>query len=465
VRQKVQKYLFILLIFFYQNAFPQQVKLNIGKSSISLQEEFTITITFPKDLKKEYQSFSYSAFPEFDTFLKSRTEYTEDKEAKVFKIIQSYKPTKTGKISLNPFKIKIGEKILSSPGTIVNVRNSTGKFKSKEPEKLEFKEEEQNIKFSVGCDEKEVYAGQGFLVTASLLIGVNNKVKIHFKDLHQQAIDIARMLTPSSCLMDEYSKGLIHNPSFDSIKIGNQYFKILKLFEARFYPITSEDITIPEINFDLIKYKLAKAQNVIWWKSEELNLRSNKTLIKVKELPDHPLRDAVPVGTFRLKEAISSNKIQTGQTLHYTAIIQGEGNLDMILSPLFKEGNALDIFAPSVKQRIVKEKNNIGGKVFEYSIVPKEPGDYNLGNYYKWIYFDPHKKVYDTLISHTVIHISGESLKNKEITSSYIGSFYELAGKESNRLRSTEKDESIKFFANIIILFMLVSTAILVFKR
>jgi hypothetical protein len=61
--------------------------------------------------------------------------------------------------------------------------------------------------------------------------------------------------------------------------------------------------------------------------------------------------------------------------------------------------------------------------------------------------------------------VSGESLKNKEITSSYIGSFYELAGKESNRLRSTEKDESIKFFANIIILFMLVSTAILVFKR
>jgi hypothetical protein len=88
-----------------------------------------------------------------------------------------------------------------------------------------------------------------------------------------------------------------------------------------------------------------------------------------------------------------------------------------------------------------------------------------LSDYYKWIYFDPYKKVYDTLTSHTVIHVSGESLKNKEITSSYIGSFYELAGKESNRLRSTEKDESIKFFANIIILFMLVSTAILVFKR
>ncbi|MBX9853268.1 MAG: hypothetical protein K2X86_16105, partial [Cytophagaceae bacterium] len=98
-------------------------------------------------------------------------------------------------------------------------------------------------------------------------------------------------------------------------------------------------------------------------------------------------------------------------------------------------------------------------------IIPKEPGVFSLSDYFHFIYFDPVKEQYDTLKSRIPVIVQGESQKNKSISSTELDNFKALANQESNKLRSKEKDEDIKLFANIIILFMLVTTAILIFRR
>ena len=107
----------------------------------------------------------------------------------------------------------------------------------------------------------------------------------------------------------------------------------------------------------------------------------------------------------------------------------------------------------------------MGEKSFSYYAIPKEPGEYNLGDYFSWIYFDPRKEQYDTLRSDIKINVSGESFKNTYISSNDLGSFYNNIPFEDNTLISLNSKGYINLVVNVLILFMVVVTAIFMFKE
>lgn len=461
---RYQKLLFsIFLLCILQTASSQDIEL--GKTTIRPDEEFTITLTFPKEDRKGFKAFP---FPEIQNFIKVKTQYEEDKKSKVYKVVQRYKPLKSGKFKVQPFKVSVGEMEVVSEGTSITVLNVPSKKQAPDAElqKMEFKSEKEEIYFKVSADKTQIYIGEGFTLTASLLIGENNQTGFNFFDLNEQILNISRSLATTNCLIDEYSKGMIEQLQFDSVRIDNKLYKRLKLFEAQAYPVTSLNFNFPSVEFKILKYSTARDKNDIFWKAEELKLSSSSLKIKVKELPEHPLKDKVPIGALQLKESISSGTVKTGISFRYKISIFGNGNLSMVMAPHIKENENLDFYSPEINQfTSVKDGIRTSQKNFTYDIIPKEPGSYQLSDYFQWIYFNPIKNKFDTLRSKIKLTVMGESLKNKEISSTDLGSFYELAGKESNQLRSKEKDQSIKFFANIIILFMLVTTAILIFRR
>jgi hypothetical protein len=452
-----------LLLISTQVSLAQDIEL--GKTNLRAGEEFSIAIVFPKENKKEFKAFP---FPEIQDFIKVQTHIEEDKKAKIYKVIQTYRPLKAGKFKMQAFKIIVGDKTISSSGATINVLGVSSKQLKLKPEfqNAQFKSEKEEFFLKVSTDKNAVFAGEGLMLTASLLIGENNKTGFNFFDLNDQLLKVARNLSANNCMIDDNSRGMIEQLKFDSIKIGNKIYKRIKIFEAKVYPINSTDIKFPSIEFKLLKYLTARVQNDILWKAEELSLKSQPLRIKVKELPDHPLKEKVTVGSFQIKEGVSFNKIKTGQSFKYSITVTGNGNISAILAPEINENDNLAFFTPEIKQYyFTKEGILLGQKIFTYNIIPKEPGQYNMGDYFEWVYFNPFKNNYDTLKSQMHVTVTGESQKNREISSTDLGSFYELAGKESNKLRSKEKDQSIKFFANILILFMLVTTAILIFRR
>lgn len=459
---RYQNILFTILLFsLFKSAVSQDIKL--GKSTIRPDEEFTIILTFPKEDKKALKSFS---FPEIQNFIKVRTQYEEDKKSKIYKVTQSYKPLKAGKFKLQAFKINVEEIEFSSQGTSITVLNVPSRKPETEFQNIEFKSENEEILFRVSSDKNPIYVGEGFTLTASLLIGENNQTGFNFFDLNEQILNLSRSLATTNCLIDEYSKGMIEQLQFDSVRIDTKLYKRLKLFETQAYPVNALNFKFPSVEFKILTYRTARDKNDILWKAEELKLTSAPLKIRVKELPEHPLKDKVPVGVLQLKESISSGKVKTGKSFRYRISIVGNGNLSTVMAPQIKENENLDFYSPEIKQfTSIKDGIRTGQKIFTYDIIPKEPGSYLLSDYFQWIYFNPLKNNYDTLRAKIKLTAMGESLKNKEISSTDLGSFYELAGEESNQLRSKEKDQSIKFFANIIILFMLVTTAILIFRR
>jgi len=158
---------------------------------------------------------------------------------------------------------------------------------------------------------------------------------------------------------------------------------------------------------------------------------SKPKMVKVKELPPHPLRDAVAVGNYKLEERLPRTQLQTGQSISYDFNVYGEGNISSIAKPTLDKTGAFDFYEPNVKQSINREGGHVTGtKAFSYFMIPKEPGNYKLGDYFQWIFFNPQTKKYDTLRSHQVVNVTGESFKNQAIGSNDLGSFYDQGEKQ-----------------------------------
>ena len=98
-------------------------------------------------------------------------------------------------------------------------------------------------------------------------------------------------------------------------------------------------------------------------------------------------------------------------------------------------------------------------------MIPKEPGDFKLRNYFQWVFFNPNTKKYDTLRSNYTLSIQGESQKNQFIESTDLGKFYDRLEASDNQIQYAGAFDWMKVSLNIFILVMLAGSAYLVFKK
>ena len=181
--------------------------------------------------------------------------------------------------------------------------------------------------------------------------------------------------------------------------------------------------------------------------------------VKVIDLPDHPLKDEVIVGNFRLREKINKEKLKTGESFNYDFEIVGEGNISSIKEPEINK-NSIDFYSPNSQQIINREKSKVyGSKKFSYYAIPNVPGDYNLSDNIYWIYFNSNKKKYDTLKTNITLSVTGEIKDRINKNNSDLSNIISLIKLKPNNLKSHKKQVDISIFLNIIILTLLIITS------
>src|SRR5690606_26554920 len=102
----------------------------------------------------------------------------------------------------------------------------------------------------------------------------------------------------------------------------------------------------------------------------------------------------------------------------------------------------LDIHSPRVNAQS-RNKDKSVSKTFTFNIVAKEPGRFNLNDYFYWIFFNLDKKQYDTLRPSKVIIVEGESLKNTYIASNSDPFYNKIIDKVPNKLQPKKKDQTL----------------------
>lgn len=469
--------IYYFFIFCSTYVFAQEIRVQLSHPNIALNEAFTITITLNNE-----QIRSYGGFPEIPSFQKrgvssqSSTNIVNGQISFSQSYTQNYTPTKEGKFKLPNFNIEVNGKTVQVAGTVLvvgaakqqqqqNDADPFADFFGRGGGKREFVDIKEEAFLALNTSKDKVYIGEGFTATLAFYISESNKAQMNFHDLGKQMQDIVKKLKPNNCWEENFG---IEEIQPEQVTINGKQYTEYKLYRATYYPLNKKPVQFLSLPLVMIKYKVAKnpsffGQNM----QQDFKTFYTKTkIIAVKDLPPHPLKDQVAVGNFKLEEQFSSKKLTTGKSFNYQFKIIGDGNTASVKEPLQNENKNFEIYPPNVFQNITKTGSAVlGTKNYNYFVVPKEPGNYRLGNYIYWVYFNVKTAKYDTLKSNINLTIKGESTLNKTVSSNDYSGFLELISQYNNKIIASDKTKYIKMFANIFLLFIFIITLVISLKK
>ncbi len=477
----IRLFLFLsVTVTLFQQANAQDITLELGPDNIGINQVFTIIVTVKNERLKSYANFpEINGFNKRGTSSSSSTNIINGQISSTQSITMNYVPQREGTFVIPPFTMEVNGKDISSPGKNVKVgppvkrKQRTDPF-SRDPfedlfgrktQPKEFLDIKEDAFLALTVDKGEVYLGEGFTATLAFYVSESNRAPLQFYDLGRQVSEIVKDLKPASCWEENFS---IENISGEPVVVGGKDYTQYKIYQATFYPLNLEPVIFPETGLELIKYQVAKNPTFFGQNRKEdyKMFYSKPKTVAVKELPSHPLKDLVSVGNFRLEESIDKRNIETGQSFNYTFRIFGEGNISSIdMMPISGRAN-IEFYEPNMEQKINRSNNKVtGSKSFSYFGIPNEPGVYQLGDYFSWIYFNTVIEEYDTLVSTISLRVTGESRKNERILSNDLGPFYDRIEFEDNALQKRNRSPFVNIFANSIILIMLAGAGFIAFRK
>ncbi|QSE98491.1 BatD family protein [Fulvivirga lutea] len=460
----------------------QEIDVKLGPNEIGENQAWTITITVSNERLQSYDDFpDIEGFQKRGTSSSSSTQIINGQISSSQSITMTYVPQRQGQVNVPAFTMTVNGKKISSPGTTVKVGAPVQRQRSRDPFRslfdrdpfddfggrgeTEFIDIDEDAFLALTTNKKEIYVGEGVTATLSFFVAESNRAPLQFYELGKQLSGILKDLRPENCWEENFN---IENINGESVEINRKRYTQYKIYQGAFYPLNAENINFPQVGLEMIKYKVARNPSFFGQNRQEdfKTFYSKPKTVKVKQLPPHPLKDQVAVGDYHLSEDINQTETETGQSFSYQFGIYGEGNVSAVNKPMIDSDNNFDFYEPNVTQNINRRGGRVtGSKSFSYYGIPKEPGEYKLGDYFQWVFFNPNNGKYDTLKSEKVLSVIGESKKNESIQSNDLGSFYDEIEFADNTLESLDNDDWIQLLANLLILGMLVTSAVIFLKK
>ncbi len=468
-----------LLVAAFFGAAAQKIEVSLGPDEIGENQLWPIIITVHNG-----QLRSYGKFPDIpgmrkrDESHRSSTSMINGRVTSFQSRIMYYSADARGVINVPSFSITVNDKTIRVPGKKVTVKQLSGKpqqpnaqfpqtnpddfFGNDEPEYVEV---EDDAFLAVTTDKSEVYVGEGVNASLAFYRAESNRAILNFYDVSRQLTDILKKLKPTNCWEENFN---IEDIEGERVTIDGKVYIRFKIYEAMFFPFNTDPIKFPAVSLEMLKLKVARRPSFFSPNTREgfKTFTSKPKTVIVKELPPHPLKNSVAVGDYRLSEKIARTEITTGESTAYEFNISGEGNIASLPKPSTRKDDVFEIYDPNVRQELSKGAHRISGtKSFRYFLIPGEPGEYNLGDYFQWVYFSPTRKAYDTLSSNVKLRITGESKKNQAIESYDPGNFYDGASVADNTLRPIENRNWMKWVFQGFIIAMVGTSAVLLFRK
>lgn len=455
---KVHIFLLITLLTLSLSASSQQSEATVsyGKTTIELDEKFTIKVV----IRAKY--YDVSDFPDIEGFTKggrsvAHASFKRDGIRGIeHTITQSYIPKRSGMFKLSPTSITINGQERSLPGEIISVslKNNpeTINADSLEVEIVDI-DEKEDAQLLLNTFKDSVFVGQGFRVTVGFYVSDLNTVGWEFPaDLTSQVEAIAQAIKPENCL--ESRKGITNIVSQRTSIKGRGYAQYT-LFEAIYYPLNAQPIVFKPVSLTMLKTETT-LQN-----SSKRTFTTKSARLGVKPLPEHPLKDKVPVGNFYLREWLTKGETETGVSVPYEFRVIGQGNFATVNLPTPENDARFDFYPSEVKNNI-KEGSLSGDRIFKYMVFPKDSGKIALNNYFEFIFFNVKKADYDTLSSNVTLSVSGEKISSTNRKKNDI-----YAGLEDMSSEDIPVNYRIilKNMANVLIVCMMIALLFMMQKR
>lgn len=456
---------FFLLLFQPIFCFSQEKRpvIEIGANQIKLNDLFFVSITI-----KDNENRPNCVFPELNGFKKRTNSYSKipviinGKATFDQKFTQEYLPSKVGNFIFSSGKIQVDGDVVIIPNFTVNVaaselENTEENFKDFiDGSAYEFVDVKDDAFFAITVNKLKPYVGEGILVTLAFYIAQNNKAELNFINENAQLDDIMQKIRPKNCWEENLR---ISEIKAKMINIGsNKYFQY-KIAQSIYYPLNNQPINIPTQRWQMLKYKIAKDQEVSKSKKEDFKTYFSKPIsIRPILLPKSSLVSTDNVGDFEIEEFIEKEIVQTGRSFKYTINIKGNGSIRNIKFPEMLSDSLFEIYEPSIN---LTKSYNLGKlieeKSFNFDIVPKFAGNFSLKNYFSIDYFNTRTQKYEVLKAQKSIEVVGSDIANDEKPISTENDLFENLGASNSEESSIEFRELIIKLSNFLIVSMLIA--------
>lgn len=463
----------------------QQAELELGRTSFSINEFFTIALRL-----RGAALDRYSAFPDIEGFKKSgktsttTTRTVNGRSSVELVLTQRYAAFKEGEFVLKPFSLTVNGQVLRSAGATLRVQPqaapatpapAAGKPQPLQgiglldqllgkPKPQEYVEPRDNAFLTVEPDKAVAWVGEPVHVGLYFYLAPADQGLLDFYRFAEQLPPILRQLRQPGAWEEAFDETDIRP---DSVRVGGKVFLRYQLHEAVYYPLSTRPLTFPAVALQMKKYRVARRPEP----GLDNRLEGYKTYfsaartVRVRPLPALPdtARRLPPVGRYRLREGVGSTRFRTGHTITYTLVIEGEGNLTALPPPQPREVPGLEVYGPEVRQELTRADGRVTGrKVLRYRLVPRQPGRLRLRDVLAVPVFDPAAGRYDTLRPELELAVTGPAVTPPQEVTAFVRTdpFYtQQLGSADDQLLDMDTARQVRRYANAVLALLLALAA------
>ncbi|WP_341227133.1 hypothetical protein [uncultured Arcticibacterium sp.] len=437
----------LLLLISLSGICQEKADISISTSSkvMEVGDVFSIKINI-----RGSQNSNVKAFPQIEGFQKEGRSVShanvkiDDKTILQHIVTQNYRAVKWGTFDLPEYEFLVNGKVLMLDAEELTVSNSENPLDTELVDTLITNEDALLFLF---VDKSNIVVGEGFRVNLAFYVSDDNTASWEFpKNLTQQINQISNQLKPDNCL--ESRREIIDIKPEPAVVKGKNYIKY-KFFESVYYPLSQKSIELSSARLNMDKVSIgADSSRVV----EVRSFFSRGYTVNVSALPEHPLKDRVAVGKFKLKELSKVGAVKTGKILSYSINIKGEGNVKTMLFDKPENDKNFDFYPPQTEYSQT-EGYISGEKTFTFKVFPKDSGYFDMGNYFYWVYYNTQKQEYDTLKAKQSLIVTGERIETSAVNSKGV---YDNLEQRSISERSINYRSIVKVSINVLLFLMLV---------
>lgn len=247
----------------------------------------------------------------------------------------------------------------------------------------------EDLFVKVIVDKTNMYKGESLVATIKIytkvdLVGFEDIRLPAFNDFYAEEIETADRI---NLVRETYN---------------NQTYNVGLIKKYILYPRVSGDLTIEPCEIDCQVRQQTQSGGMGFFGYYETTTKSIKSpaiKIKVNQLPQAPSSFNGAVGKFTYKVEKSEDTVIVNDAVTIKVSITGSGNFNMIETPKFNWPKEFEVYDPIASQNTGIDASGLNGtKSWEYTIIPRYPGIFNLGAL-DFTFFDTNTKQYKTLNS------------------------------------------------------------------
>ncbi|MDR1582450.1 MAG: BatD family protein [Prevotellaceae bacterium] len=404
---------FVLILFCPVVAFADELLVE-APTIVAVNEGFQISysISFSPDKKNITEFKIPDSFPGFNIIAgptRSTSTTIVNNNATQKRIITYYlRATKEGMFDMPEAEVKFnnGESIRSKKRSIEVVKenpnpNAGSQQQKRNPEDIN----PDDLFVRMEFNRQSAYKGESLILTIKLYwynVSVTSVTKFNMPTL--AGFDFQELQVPAN--ESNLHQQKYNNKIYNTVVLARLVLQPLRAGEIKLDPIeTGVSVQIQE------QIRSRDITDLIFGqqrRSVVKQLKSRPVTLNIKDFPvGAPLSFNGATGNFSLSAKVNKDKIMANQAITYSVSITGTGNFKRINPPLISFPDRFDKYDPKTTENVkITETGGTGTKKFDYVIIPRSAGEYELPAV-EFSYFDTQKGKYVTLQSKP-IHLEVE---------------------------------------------------------